>query len=543
MAGVRARMRWGVVAMSCAGALAFAGSALADGTDEQGDPAHDGVVTSETVTAPLTKLWSVTLDGLVTYPVVVVGTQAYALTSDRLEAINDATGAVEWTDDTGGVGLTYDDGQLFTVDNGGLLVAINATSGDIAWSTQLPGQYMFTAAPTATGGIVYVGGAGSGGTLYAVSEANGSLLWSQPVENGDESSPTVSGGDVYVTYPGQYYAFDATTGAPVWHISGSIEGGGGWTPVAAEGNLYVLDPDTSSKILSAASGATEGPLDATQMPAVDGSTVYEITGSVQNANTTLDAVSDGGLGPVSWSFTGGASLDTAPLVIGSTVWVGSSSGMLYGIDAATGQAVWSTDAGAAINPADTTGDPLGGLASANNELIVPAGDTLIGYESATGLASSGAPAAPPVPSAPAGPAVGGSAAGSVTTGASASATERHTAVIRLGAEIAAPQAVRTRLLAGDRVGLTVKAPSAGRLRLRWTVKVRSGGHTRAVRIASLSHTFGRAATAHLTLRLTAAGRRTLRRAGARATVDATARFTPAHGRRMVVHRSFRLLAS
>jgi len=49
-------------------------------------------------------------------------------------------------------------------------------------SVQLPGQYAFSSPPTAEGGFVYVGGAGDGGTVYAVDEKNGAVVWTENVE-------------------------------------------------------------------------------------------------------------------------------------------------------------------------------------------------------------------------------------------------------------------------------------------------------------------------------------------------------------------------
>jgi hypothetical protein len=57
----------------------------------------------------------------------------------------------------------------------------------------MPGQYAFTAPPTAYDGIVYVSGAGVGATVHAISEASGIVQWKRSVANGDKSSPAVDG--------------------------------------------------------------------------------------------------------------------------------------------------------------------------------------------------------------------------------------------------------------------------------------------------------------------------------------------------------------
>jgi len=76
---------------------------------------------------------------------------------------------------------------VFTVNYSGTLTAFNAATGATDWSRALPGQSAFTSPPTAADGYVYTGGAGSGGTVYAVSEASGQIAWTAAVENGDDS--------------------------------------------------------------------------------------------------------------------------------------------------------------------------------------------------------------------------------------------------------------------------------------------------------------------------------------------------------------------
>src|SRR5205823_5221737 len=113
----------------------------------------------------------------------------------------------------------------------GLMKAFSAATGILLWSVNLAGQYGFTSPPTAVNGVVFTGGAGTGGTVYAVNETNGAVLWTMQVENGDHSSPAVIAGNVYVSYAcHQSYAFNAVTGQQLWNYSGGGEGGGGKRP-------------------------------------------------------------------------------------------------------------------------------------------------------------------------------------------------------------------------------------------------------------------------------------------------------------------------
>ena len=87
-----------------------------------------------------------------------------------------------------------------------MLTAFNATTGHERWAVRVPAQYHFTGAPAAYDGVVYLAGAGIGGTVSAVSEADGIVRWSRSVENGDDSSPAVSGRSLYLSYACQSLA-------------------------------------------------------------------------------------------------------------------------------------------------------------------------------------------------------------------------------------------------------------------------------------------------------------------------------------------------
>src|SRR5207237_4579972 len=132
---------------------------------------------------------------------------------NTLIALDEDTGATIWSADVGGTyffaNAAYDSGKVFVVNYDGLMKAFDAAIGTLLWSVNLPDQYAFTSPPTAVNGVVFTGGAGSGGTVYAVDETNGAVLWTMPVENGDHSSPAIVAGNVFVAYAcPQSYAFN-----------------------------------------------------------------------------------------------------------------------------------------------------------------------------------------------------------------------------------------------------------------------------------------------------------------------------------------------
>ena len=224
----------------------------------QVNAAHDGhLATGGPVSLPLEKKWSKDLGGLVSYPIVAAG-KVFARGprpengpyGTYLHAFDASTGATAWGPiPLGGVyfwsGLAYGDGRVYAVNGDGLLRAFDPATGVQKWIRQLPGQYSFSSEPTYANGIVYAGGAGSGGTLYAVSARTGRVLWTRSVANGDHSSPAVSDDGVFVSYAcPNVFGFEPKHGAPLWTYTDGCSGGGGRTPVLADGWLWVRDGGT-----------------------------------------------------------------------------------------------------------------------------------------------------------------------------------------------------------------------------------------------------------------------------------------------------------
>ncbi|MBE0620151.1 MAG: PQQ-binding-like beta-propeller repeat protein [Burkholderiales bacterium] len=357
------------------------------------DYAHSGQAKlTGPIAFPSAPTWSVTLGGAVSYPLIADG-KVFVLTAGlaggygtQLYALDKLSGSIVW----GPVaiagtyywsGHAYDHGKIFVVNYDGLLKSIDANTGLAGWSTKLD-QYSFSAPPTAVNGIVYVAGSGGGGTLYAVDESNGNVLWSKFVANGGNSSPTVSGDGVFVSYPCQVYKFDPLTGGSLWHYSGGCSGGGGKTAAYANGSLYVRDrSDSTARIYSAATG--------TQVSNFAYGTVPALTAQIGFFNNTSGFVGSAGTlqgvdlpsHNVLWSFAGDGQLVSAPIVINQYVVIGSSSGNVYALDSATGAQVWSGNASAPIVGAyeQSVTQPWPGLGAGEGFLVVPAGNVLTAW--------------------------------------------------------------------------------------------------------------------------------------------------------------------
>lgn len=346
------------------------------------DPAHSGSVNFNSIVLPSSAAWSVDVGGTPSYAVIAGGNVYVAVNlgsgGSEVIALSQTTGATVWGPILigGSANVAYDDGKLFVLSapfaNAATMEAFDAQSGASLWSTLLSGQYGFSAALTAADGYVYTGGAGSGGTLYAVDETNGNIAWTQPVQNGDNSAPAVTLDGVYVTYPCWTYDFRPATGDSIWNQNTGCEGGGGATPVVA--NQLVYSPNEASgydgSIYAAETGASGGTYSADAPPAVTATSGYFLQGGTLRGVSLADNT-------VQWSFAGDGHLTGAPLAVGQYVFIGSAAGNLFGVDATSGQQVWQMTLPAPL--AWSTNDEFSGLSAGDGLLVVPAGTKVTAY--------------------------------------------------------------------------------------------------------------------------------------------------------------------
>jgi len=350
------------------------------------NPAHDGVQTDAGLRPPFALHWTTNFANPASYPLIAGGkvfvtVSMYPAYGGNLYALDQTDGHVVWSQTISGTysfsAAAYDAGKVFVLNFNGSLRAFDAGTGAQLWIRQLPGQYSFTSPPVAAHGVVYTGGAGIGGTMYAVDEFNGNVLATQSVANGDHSSPSLSDTGVFASYAcNQAYGFSQTNLAPLWHYSTYCSGGGGKTTVYSSGNVFTRD-FTGNLVLGAATGTLLSSFAGTSAPAVDATTVYGLS------PPTLYAQNRDG-GQTRWTFSGDGNLTTAPLVLRTAtadfVVVGSTSGALYALDATTGAPVWSTNVGGSLaGPDEQNATILGGIAAGQGLLVVPNGNSVSAY--------------------------------------------------------------------------------------------------------------------------------------------------------------------
>jgi outer membrane protein assembly factor BamB len=350
-----------------------------DAVSYQINNGHSGFVAFKSAALPSSVSWSVDVGGEPSYALIVGGivyVTASVNGNSELFALNGTTGATVWGPIAfaGVTGITYDTGRIF-VDSGtyistGILSALDATTGNAIWSATVPGQFATQSPPVAAEGLVYTL---DDGVLTAFNETNGAQVWQQSV-SGTNGAPAVTVDGVY-TAP-VCYAIDLqpATGTMIWSTNTGCSGGGGNTPVVGGGRMYApLSPGYyAGNVYAAESGQVLGAFSASAPPAISTSNLFILD------NSTLQGIALSN-DQILWSFAGDGTLVNSPIAVNNYVFVGSSSGNLYALDATTGAQVWTMNLGAAITGPATGGSATQGatgLSAGDGLLIVPAGNTV-----------------------------------------------------------------------------------------------------------------------------------------------------------------------
>jgi outer membrane protein assembly factor BamB len=139
-----------------------------------------------------------------------------------------------------GIGITYGDGKVFTGSFMNQQLALDATTGEILWTTLTHGPMIFNGAYS--DGRYFIGGTDDN-TLYSFNSNSGQILWTyKPGTNGYFiTGPAVAYGMVYeMNKDGYLYALDQATGRLVWKYKGpSSELIWPGMPTVADGKVYV----------------------------------------------------------------------------------------------------------------------------------------------------------------------------------------------------------------------------------------------------------------------------------------------------------------
>jgi outer membrane protein assembly factor BamB len=299
-------------------------------------------------------LWNFKADGYIWSDVAVAGGIVYVGSLDNnVYALNSTTGASIWNYTTGDVAgsfisgifssATVADGVVYIGSNDNNVYALNSTTGALIWNYTTGSQVQSN--PKVANGVVYIGS--NDDNVYALNSTNGDLIWNYTTGDDVISVPAVIDGVVYVgSYDYYVYALNATNGSVLW----KFETGGG-----------VESSPTGSLIWSHTTG-TDRCVQAS--PAVAAGMVYVASSYVGALNGNVSAL-DAVTGDLIWSYTTDGLVVSSPIVANNIIYFGSAyigelaeeysefiltgrRGTVYGLDATTGDLIWSYQTGGAV---------------------------------------------------------------------------------------------------------------------------------------------------------------------------------------------------
>ena len=160
-----------------------------------------------------------------------------------LHALDQATGALLWSYETGG-GISMQsavvvgsDGTVYFAAYDGYLYAVNGADGVLRWRYQA-GAAMDGAPALGADGTIYLGARNG---VHALNASDGSLRWQYPMGDGTGGSPCVGADStVYISgYDGHLYALDGADGAMKWRYAIGAGSGIAAPAIGGDGTIYV----------------------------------------------------------------------------------------------------------------------------------------------------------------------------------------------------------------------------------------------------------------------------------------------------------------
>lgn len=307
-------------------------------------------------------------------PPVAAGGVLFAVdASPQLVALGLGDGRTLWSwrpekaridDRVAGGGAAVANGLVFLTLSYGEVVALNASSGEVVWSTRLLAP--LRAPPSVAGGLVLVRSADS--QLFALDARSGQLRWRhasalEPAAIQGGAPPAVQGRVVVTTYPsGEVVALTLDGGRPLWSdvvarprrtlALGAILDISG-APVIDRDRVIVAGNGGEVAALDLANGQRlwDAPVGSLGTPWVAGEFIYLVTergelvcmlrqgGRIRWVSPLNELVRPAAQGVV-W---------TGPILVGDRLLLGNSSGELASVSPYTGEVLGKVALGARIS--------------------------------------------------------------------------------------------------------------------------------------------------------------------------------------------------
>ena len=240
------------------------------------------------------------------------GTAFFGDNAGDLYAINVSTSVPVWEDTSGSGTTTYTPPDQVLDSSGGIDSSPAVDPGLVIRGTPEPGVFFGTEA-----------GASGAGSVTAVNEHTGDVLWSRKTTSGVESSPALYDGSVYVaTDNGTFYALNEHTGAVEW---------------------------TQTLTAAAQTGVPQS------SPTIDDSTAHPSVVVGNGDDVTAMSLTTGA---ILWTGTTGGLVVATPMYFSNNIYVGSEDGTEYAFNGSTGASLWTYQTGTAGGPTPGAGGPI-----------------------------------------------------------------------------------------------------------------------------------------------------------------------------------------
>jgi outer membrane protein assembly factor BamB len=334
--------------------------------------------------APMAAAWSAEVGGQPSYPLIaddrvftVVDESNGAVENETfgtdVVALDLATGAELWRQRFTGhfwtATLSYHDGLLIAAEPDGHTAAFDAATGNVHWETDIgsrPGILSML------DGRIY-GFLNQSLTVHDAS--TGGQVWRRQSGGNSYASPSVAGDAVFTTNDCGVTRWDRSSGEHLWSVSSSgCLVGGIFTGSIHQGLVYTRDTDRHF-VVRAEDGVPIAQHDGALTPAFTATQGFFVDDEGDLVARNVDD-----LAPL-WTFSAPAPVAVPPLVSNGTVFIATIAGDVYGLRAADGVPVWSSNVGEPIVPIAEYGPrhPTAAMAAGESALVIPSQNKLTAF--------------------------------------------------------------------------------------------------------------------------------------------------------------------